>query len=42
MIGCCEKEAHDCCLTNYGVFYFFSNVWWDRELHGGKRRTMQC
>ena len=28
MIGCREGEVHDCCLKNYGVFYF-SNVWWD-------------
>ena len=25
MIGCREREVDDCCLKNYGVFYF-SNV----------------
>ena len=28
MIGCREREAHDCCLNSFGVFYL-SNVWWD-------------
>ena len=28
MIGCREREVHDCCLKTYGVFYF-SNVWCD-------------
>ena len=28
MIGCLEREVHDCCLKSFGVFYF-SNLWWD-------------
>ena len=28
VIGCHEREVHDCCLKSYGVFYF-SNVLWD-------------
>ena len=28
MIGCREREVHDCCLKSYRVFYF-SNMWWD-------------
>ena len=27
MIGCREGEVRDCCLKNYGEFYFY--VWWD-------------
>ena len=28
MIGCREREVHDCCLKSYGIFYF-GNMWWD-------------
>ena len=28
MIGCRDREVHECCLKSYGVFYF-SNMWWD-------------
>ena len=45
MIGCREKEVHDCCLKSYGVFYF-SNVWWvhipDVDCLGVKREHWSC
>ena len=38
MIGCREREVHDCCLKSYGVFYF-SNTWFYSRcgLFGGKK-----
>ena len=36
MIGCREREFHDCCLKSYGVFDF-GNMWLDLIPNGVER-----